>query len=78
MFLTAQRFDALLINREKKTRMVTLDQYKQRESFSNFTIADGGMTQQPIKISSMIVSYYPLNSSGMHSSDPLFHQLQKQ
>lgn len=48
------------------------------EKLSNFiTIADGGMTQQPMKISLMTVSYYPLNNSRIHRNDPFFYQLQE-
>lgn len=37
------------------------------------TIADGGMTQQPMKISLMTVSYYPLNNSVIRRrNDPFF------
>lgn len=48
------------------------------EKPSNFlTIPDGEMSQQPMKISSMSISYYPLNNSRIRRNDPSFYQLQK-
>jgi len=42
-----------------------------------FKRADGGMTQQAMKISLIIVSYYRLSNSRIHCDDPLFHQPQE-
>lgn len=74
---TSQRVAALHhITHVRSNAKAMFLQYKQGEKLSNLlTIADGGMTQQPMKISLITVSYYPLNNSRIHINHP-FSQLQ--
>lgn len=48
----------------------------ERNLSNGYKTADGGMTQQAVKISLIFISQYPLSNSIIHCMDPLFNLLQ--